>query len=100
MKNNKYSNRDAEYMASIKYGTFEWYLYHDRGNEDFIIPLVLVSAFLFICKGGIVCIGLVWTLYFLWAHKNNLELSKDPEVLAYRRAFREGWERRRLENRE
>ena len=97
-QNSNYNNRDEEYFASIKYGTFEWYLYHDRSNEDPIIPLVLVSAFLSICNGGFLCIIIIWCFYFSWAHKNNVALDKDPYILGYRKAFRDGWEKRRLEN--
>lgn len=68
----------------MKYGSHEWYLYHNRKNEDPIIPLIVLSCFLLICKEGIPTIILIWTVYFIWASKNNRELDRDPEIL-YRR---------------
>lgn len=73
-----------EYFMSIKYGTHEWYLYHHIRNEDPIIPLILLSCFLVICYQGIPTIIFIWTIYFLWAKKNNNELNHDPEVLKSR----------------
>ena len=70
----------------IKYGTPEWYLYHHYKNEAPVVPLILLSCFLFICKGGLVWIMLVWGIYFSWASKNNIELDNDPEVLRKRQS--------------
>jgi len=71
----------------IEYGSREWRLYHDPDNEKPVIPLILLSCFLFICKGGILLIILVWVWYFSWAHKNNKKLDNDPKVLESRRTL-------------
>ena len=84
-------NKNTDYK--IKYGTHEWYLYHNRKNEDPIIPLILLSCFLFICKGGIATIILIWAYYFHWAHENNEELNRDPEILLSRKYCKEFKER-------
>ena len=68
----------------MKYGDDEWYLYHHIDNEKPIIPLVLLSLFLFICKGGIFLIILIWYIYFAWADNNNEKLNRDPNVLKRR----------------
>ena len=72
----------------IKYGTREWYLYHHVKNEEPVIPLILISCFLFICKGGIFNVIVVWIWYATWAHKNNDMLNNDPEVLRERESYK------------
>lgn len=81
----KYNDKSKDYK--IEYGSSEWYLYHDYDNEKPIIPLILLSCFLFICKGGIIWLGLIWGKYFIWAHENNEKLNKDPEILEKRRIW-------------
>ena len=72
----------------MKRGSYEWYLYHDKQNEEPVIPLLLLSAFLLICKGGILTIIFIWTIYFCWASKNNERLNHDPEILRERESFK------------
>lgn len=68
----------------MKYGSREWYLYHNKKNEDPIIPLIVISFFVFFIKLGILWVGFIWLCYFLWAKRNNEELNNDPEVLRAR----------------
>ena len=81
----------VEYLANIKYGTREWYLYHHIKNEDPIIPLVVLSCFLVICKGGIPTIIVIWIIYFKWASNNNRMLDNDPEILRSRQVYIESY---------
>lgn len=78
----------------MKYGSYEWYLYHARENEDPIVPMILATLFLLICKGGIVIIVCMWGYYFSWAHNNNEKLNHDPDILRKRRIWREAREAR------
>lgn len=73
----------------IEYGSEEWYLYHHFKNEKPVFPLILLSIFLLICRGGQLWIIIIWIYYFSWASKNNRELDNDLEVLK----DREGWRR-------
>ncbi len=68
----------------MKYGSDEWYLYHNKMNEEPIIPLIVLSCFLAFIKSGILWIIIVWYLYFKWASKNNEELNNDPEIIERR----------------
>lgn len=72
----------------IEYGSKEWYLYHAWENEKPVIPLILLSCFLLICRGGELIIFLVWWKYFSWAHNNNKKLNCDPEILRQREAMK------------
>lgn len=73
----------------MKYGDEEWYLYHHIDNEKPIIPLVLLSLFLFICKNGIGLIIIIWWIYSIWAENNNKKLNNDPNVLRRRKYIKE-----------
>jgi hypothetical protein len=72
----------------IERGSREWYLYHHYKNEEPVIPLIALSCFFLICKGGMLMILLVWGFYFNWASDNNKELDNDPEVLKSREAYK------------
>lgn len=80
----------------MKRGDREWYLYHHIDNEKPIIPLILLSCFLFICHNGIVWISITWICYFTWASKNNRKLDNDPEIQQARRICKESKERLNL----
>ena len=71
----------------MKYGSHEWYLYHAIENEGPVLPLIMLSAFLLICKGGIIAITIIWILYFSWAHDNNEKLNHDPKILEARKTY-------------
>ena len=71
----------------MKYGTHEWYLYHAWENEKPIIPLAVISFFVFFIKLGLFYVILIWIMYFLWARENNRKLDSDPKVLEYRRIY-------------
>ena len=75
----------------MKFRSDEWYLYHYFRNEDPLIPLILWSCFLLICKPGIMISGLflTWYFYFSWCKKNNEKLNHDPDVLKARQAYKE-----------
>lgn len=77
----------------IEYGSREWYLYHHYKNEKPVIPLILLSCFLMICKGGIWCVIVVWIIYFSWCRENNRILDNDPATLERRRLVMEAKER-------
>ena len=64
----------------MKYGTNEWYLYHDKKNEEPVIPLIVISFFVFFIKLGILWVIFIWCCYFKWASENNKKLDNDPEI--------------------
>ena len=71
----------------MEYGTYEWYLYHDKKNEEPVIPLIIISFFVFFIKLGIFYVMLIWTMYFLWARENNRKLDNDPEIIEQRMIY-------------
>ena len=68
----------------MKYGTDEWYLYHNKDNEKPIIPLIVISCMVFFIKLGIFWVAFIWWCYYLWAKSNNKKLDNDPEVIERR----------------
>jgi hypothetical protein len=70
----------------IKRGSHEWYLYHHYKNEEPVIPLIALSCFFLICRGGTLMLLITWGLYFSWASSNNKDLDNDPEILKKREA--------------
>jgi hypothetical protein len=71
----------------MKYGSNEWYLYHDKKNEEPVIPLIVISFFVFFIKLGVFYVILIWVMYFSWAKENNKKLDNDPEIIKHRMIY-------------
>lgn len=72
----------------MEYGSNEWYLYHHPANEKPIPTLIGLSIFLSITVAGIPAAIVLWIEYFIWAHRNNKALDKDPQVLMMREMYK------------
>lgn len=63
-------------------------LYHSYKNENALPWVIIGTALLFFCNGGIPCIIVLWLWYSSYCKKNNEALNKDPGVLRDREIVR------------
>ena len=89
MRTNNIKDDFADERARIKRGDYGWYYYHAIENETPIIPLIVLSCFFLICRGGGLLILIAWGWYFIWAHNNNKRLDNNPEIIESRKFLRE-----------
>lgn len=81
----------------MKYGSYEWYLYHDRKNETPVLYLILLSVFLLFCHDGIASMIVIWIIYFVWAKNNNDKLNENPQIIKEREIWQKSREQKQIE---
>lgn len=75
-------------VRQIEYGSKEWYLYHAKQNINPLGTLIFINVFLFLFKGGIPVLLMMWLFYFIWCQMNNEALNKDPMIILKREEYR------------
>ena len=79
-----------EYKNQIKPGSYDYYLYHNRDNENSILWFIVLTPIFFLFSGGdsmfvsvLYVIGL-WIAYFIMCFVNNEKMNMDPEIIKNR----------------
>lgn len=90
-----------QYKSTIQRGSYEYYLYHNKENEDTILWSIIVSPILFLLASsftaGIVILIGVWIFCIICCKIRNKSMNIDADII-YKRdiCFREYLQRNHL----
>lgn len=85
--------RDEKYIEERKRNNdwilYEKNLYYSIKNENYIIPTILICAFLALTYYGIVKIIIVLAFVYYLCWSNNRELDNSPSILKRREEYKQ-----------
>lgn len=74
-----------QYKSTIQRGSYEYYLYHDKSNEDTILWSIIVSPILFLLSASFVAgIGIligVWIFCIVCCEIRNKAMDIDADII-------------------
>lgn len=78
-----------EYKNQIKPRSYDYYLYHNKENENSILWFIVLTPIFFLFSGGSMVVSVLyviglWVAYAVMCYVNNEKMNMDAEILKKR----------------